>query len=105
MTTLTLDQLSYVLERKYKNIRIGSDVIISCTVTLAPDGRQYIYNSDAAIVEWRITNIGQPTDELIHDLWNKLQEQYNSNPYRVDSELYKIINPDTPLDAVEEVAL
>jgi hypothetical protein len=103
MTSLTLDQLSYVLERKYKNIIIGHDAIISCSVNLSDDNRKYIKNPDAEITEWRLLDIDKPSDDLLGELWNKLKDQYNSDPTRVDSDMYKYIYPETPLVSVEEI--
>lgn len=98
---MTLDQLSYILERKYNNIRIGSDVIIICTTTRSENGRFLIKNPDACIAEWNINDIPQPTVENIHKWWTILEEQYNSDPSRVDSKMYAYLNKDQYKDITE----
>lgn len=89
---MTLDQLQYIIERKYNNIKMGSDVIIACTLTKTTDGRQLIKNSDAKIIEWNINYLNKPSDSEIDDLWNKLSDQYHADPTRIDSAMYKHTN-------------
>lgn len=88
---LTTDQLTYILERKYTNIRIGSDVMIVCTVQPQMENGSYIQNKDAHIIEWHIPQIPQPTVDEIERLWDILKDQYNSDPARPDSEMYHIL--------------
>lgn len=100
---MTLDQLVYVLERKYKNIIIGNDLLVVCTSRSSDDGRFMINNDDAHLVRWVIPNIMEPTQEQLEEWWDKLKEQYNSDPTRVDSDMYKIINPKSEPPIVEEI--
>lgn len=89
---MTLDQLSYVLEQRYNNIKIGNDALLACTTTRSEDGRFLINNPDAVIVEWRINYLEQPTADVLDELWVKLSERYHSDPGRIDSEMYKYLN-------------
>jgi hypothetical protein len=89
---MTLDQLQYIIERKYNNIIFGSDVIIACTLSRSEDGRRLINNQDAFIVEWNINYIEKPSEKELDVLWCKLSEQYHSDPARVDSDMFKHIN-------------
>ena len=83
---LTTDQLSYILERKYTNIQIGNDVLIVCTVTPTETG-EFIQSDDAHIIEWRLRNFPQPSEEEIDRIWQLVKDQYNSDPSRSDSEM------------------
>ena len=85
---LTLDQLAYILERKYKNIQFGKDVIITCTVK--EDSVEN--NADATISFWNIDYITKPSEKDIETYWNILKEQYHSDETRIDSDMYKFIN-------------
>lgn len=89
---MTLDQLQYIIERKYNNIIFGSDVIIACTLSRSEDGRRLINNQDAFIVEWNINYIEKPSEKDLIALWDKLSEQYHADPARIDSDMFKHIN-------------
>lgn len=90
---MTIDQLSYVLERKYINIRIHHDVIIAClTDHQMIDGTFHQTISDAFISEWRIDYIDRPTNGELDLWWELLKDQYNSDPYRPDSEMSQFLN-------------
>ncbi|PPD55715.1 MAG: hypothetical protein CTY12_00215 [Methylotenera sp.] len=85
---MTIDQLTYVLERKYINILINTDVSIALDTshTFGPNGEVQQYESDAYIIEWRL-DLEQPTTEQLNQWWNLLKDQYNADPYRPDSEM------------------
>ena len=90
---LTVDQLQYVLERKYQGIRLGVDVVVVGTVTedvSHPEG--FINNPDAKILEWKIDNVPQPDDAEIDRLWGILKDQYDVEGHRIDSQMYQFIH-------------
>ena len=90
---MTADQLNYVLERKYKNIRIGMDVVVVCTVTndlSQPEG--FVNNPDAVILEWNVEGIAQPDETELNRLWDVLKDQYHSDATRHDSDMYNFVN-------------
>ena len=97
---MTLDQLAYILQRKYKNIAIGSDAIIVCSTEKSADGRQFIHLPDARITQWNITYVAQPSDSELNILWERLQEQYHSDPLRRDSEITQFLEPKEPIKTV-----
>lgn len=82
---LTTDQLSYILERKYQNIKIGQDVLIVCSSCM--ENNTLISNPDAFIIEWYLPNIPQPSVQELEITWNNIKDQYNSDPNREDSEM------------------
>lgn len=84
---LTIDQLTYILERKYTNIKVGGDVLIVCTVTRNPEDGTFTPNNDAHIIEWYVPHISKPTVDELANLWDILKDQYNSDPVRPDSEM------------------
>lgn len=88
----TLDQLSYVLERKFNNLVVGQDALIGCS-SIGPDDRgRFIPQDDAYILQWNVKQIPQPTMEDLDKWWDVLKDQYNSDPSRPDSEMFKMIN-------------
>lgn len=84
---LTSDQLAYVLERKFIGIQVGKDVIVYCTGSMDNDN-EFVHNADAVLSEWKLKEIAKPSDEEIMGWWEKIKEQYHSDPYRPDSEMY-----------------
>ena len=86
---ISLDQLSYVLERKFININVGQDVQLACSAQLPDEYGNIGLNDDAWITEWRIPSIPKPTDDDISSWWDKLKDQYHSNPDRPDSLMNK----------------
>lgn len=84
---LTIDQLTYILQRKFTNIVPGKDFIVSATI--ADDTKTV--NTDASIIEWNIDYISKPTDEELSKYWDILKDQYNSDESRVDSEMFKLV--------------
>lgn len=90
---MTIDQLLYVLQRKYTGIRPGIDFIL--TGTIEPDINEPTgtrNNKDASIFQWNLTNIEQPSEQELQRLWSILEQQYHSEPARPDSELFKFTN-------------
>lgn len=93
MINISKDQLSYVLERKYPGIKVGSDVIIRETTTSdLTCSRGYVSNKDAHIVQWNI-GVPQPSDEDLDRMWTFLEPQFNSDMNQYESELFKYLNP------------
>jgi hypothetical protein len=90
---MTVDQLIYILERKFHNIRNQIDFIVACHTshTRINDIFEQIIG-DAYILEWRIDYIPQPNTEEISNWWKVLEEQYNSDPTRPDSNMVKYLN-------------
>jgi hypothetical protein len=90
---LTLDQLCYVLERKYNGIRIGIDVHVTETTTpdiTHPTGMRS--DENATILSWNISQIPEPSIDQIQKMWSVLEEQYHSDPTRRDSKMYFYVN-------------
>jgi hypothetical protein len=88
----TTDQLSYVLERKFIGLIPGRDALLICTAEGPDDRGRYNAIADASIVQWNIPYIPKPTDEELATWWAILEEQYQSDPSRVDSAMYKMVN-------------
>jgi hypothetical protein len=86
---LTSDQLAYILERRYLNIKIGTDVVIKSTASQDPDHPYgWRNNKDAEILEWKVQDYPEPSEQEISRLWGILEDQYNSDPYRMDSQMF-----------------
>lgn len=90
--SFTLDQLSYILERKFNNLIVGQDALIGCTVEGPTDRGLYVPNKDACIHQWNVTNFPQPTTEDLDKWWGVLEDQYESDPERPDSAMFKLIH-------------
>jgi len=89
---LTADQLSYVLERKYVGLIVGTHVLI--TGQRATELDEYgdpINLPVGQIAEWNVKNIPQPNEEEIERLWSILEDQYHSDPDRMDSDMHKFM--------------
>ena len=89
---LSLDQLSYILERKYINIDIGVDVQLACTAQPPDEFGNHVLNNDAWITEWKLSYIPKPSYEDLEKWWGVLEEQYHSNPDRPDSQMHKYMH-------------
>jgi hypothetical protein len=76
------DELSYILERKFQNIVINKDVII--TSNYNPNGNA---ENDAFIFEWNISYIDKPTIEDLNKWWDVLKEQYDADPKMPNSKI------------------
>lgn len=94
MFNVSKDQLSYILERKYLGINVGTDVLIEETTTADPTcSRGYISNKDAQIIQWNIADFLQPSNEELERLWGFLEPQFNSDMNQYESELFKYLHP------------
>lgn len=86
---MTQDQLAYILERKFGNISIHHDVIISTHAFISGSSHQPdLMNTDVFIAEWRIEHIPKPSTEQLKEWWNILREQYMADPSRPDSDMF-----------------
>lgn len=89
---LTVEQLAYVLHRKYQNINPNTDY--SLEETMSEDSSNetgWISNGDARIVEWKIETVKQPTESELKKAWEILEPQYNADPTLSDSKLAKYL--------------
>lgn len=88
----TTDQLSYVLERKFTGLVPGRDALLICSADGPDDRGRYTAIADASIVQWNIPYLTKPTDTELAAWWAVLEEQYQSDPSRIDSAMYKLVN-------------
>ena len=102
---MTLDQLCYVLERKYKNIKIGQDVLVICSTSVSDESNMLIRVPDARLMNWKVKHIQEPSQENLEEWWGILSEQYHSDPSRMDSDILKRLAPAQAVKPVEEVKL
>lgn len=66
---MTNDQLTYIIERTYPNVKIGIEVIVACSVSM--ENNKIIHNNDAFIVTWLTNEYQKPDQDTINDLWKK----------------------------------
>jgi hypothetical protein len=86
------DQLSYILERKFINLQVGNQALIVCSAIGPNENGAYIPVNDAYIIQWNLSYIPKPTTEELEQWWEVLEDQYNSDPSRIDSDMYKLVN-------------
>lgn len=89
---LSTDQLSYILERKYTGLVPGRDALIICSAEGPDEYGRYTAIDDAKIIQWNIPYLPTPTDEELATLWATLEEQYQSDPSREGSAMWKLVN-------------
>ena len=90
---MTNDQLSYILERKYTNIRPHQDFNVATdTSHTTIDGIFQQHQGSAYILEWNIKHIECPTVPELHKYWDMLESQYQSDPDRPDSEMFAYLH-------------
>lgn len=85
MSSITADQLSYILERKFIDSLPGEDYVI--TESLVEEDRKLQPAGDAVIAEWFLPDIDKPTTEQIEQWWEKLYDEYHGDPQREDSKM------------------
>ena len=88
----TTDQLSYVLERKFIGLVPGRDALLICSADGPDEYGRYTAIADASIVQWNVPYLPKPTDTELETWWNILEAQYQSDPSRIDSAMYKMVN-------------
>lgn len=79
---MTQDELSYILERKFQNIIINKDVVITSNYNSGG-----IVENDAFIFEWNVGYIDKPTIEDLNKWWDVLKEQYDADPKMPNSKI------------------
>lgn len=97
---MTSDQLSYVLERKFHNIKPQRDFVVAIdTSHTNVDGIFQQCQGSAYIFEWKIKHITCPTVPELQKYWDILEPQYQSDPNRPDSEMFAYLQnrPNIPL--------
>lgn len=96
MIELTLDQLSYILERKYINCSPGEDFVLTENVEHNPETGRPEPQRNAQIREWHMEGVDQPSDEYLQRLWERLKEEYHGRPNREDSEMAQFMAKRNP---------
>lgn len=88
---LTLDQLSYVLTRKFDKLELGVDACLVCPAKGPDENGVYTPIPGAYIIWWNVDSIPKPTTEELDSWWEVLKDQYNSDPTRDDSDMSKYL--------------
>lgn len=68
----------------------GTDFFVEETMKEDPNHvNGWQSNHDARIVDWRVSDIPEPTEPSIMKTWEILEEQYHVDPTRPDSKIFK----------------
>lgn len=90
---MTSDQLSYVLERKFHNIKPQQDFIVATDTSHTNiNGIFQQCQGGAYILEWNIKHLDCPTIPELLKYWDILEPQYQSDPNRLDSEMFAYLH-------------
>lgn len=83
-----VDQLSYVLQRKYNRSQPGVDYVLAETIIDEKDELGRLKGKgDARIVQWDL-DLPQPSEEYLNKLWTVLEEEYHGQPDRENSQMF-----------------